>query len=249
MQSISEAPGDRAPHAVRRPQEVPKFPGRFRRPVSAGAIVFQPGDQRRLYRVQSGAICHYSRTADGQHEIIEFAFPGDIVGLGYWPTHVSTAKAIVETSVCVITDADLDRALTNDNRLFFKLEDAGEREFDYLKNRSVNADPRAPIQRVANFLLALVSINVSEGREPVIVGDDVSSGCVAEQLKMTIDTLAKALLGLRRSGLVDVSDKGLRILDIAALETLAASMPAHARTSRNMHKAAPTLGEPLLSSF
>ena len=69
---------------------------------------------------------------------------------------------MVETSVCVITDADLDRALTNDNRLFFKLADAGEREFDYVKNRSVNADPRSPIQRVANFLLAIVSINAQK---------------------------------------------------------------------------------------
>ena len=56
----------------------------------------------------------------------------------------------------------------------------------------------------------------------MIVADDVSSGYVAAQLQMTIDTLAKALLSLRRSGLVDVSDNGLRILDIAALETLAA---------------------------
>ena len=195
MQSAIEAPSvDPAPHARTRPATVSEIPMSISAVLwPSGAIVFQPGDQRRLYRVQSGAICHYSRTADGQHEIIEFAFPGDIIGLGYLPTHVSTAKAIVETGVCVITDADLDRALTNDNRLFFKLEEAGEREFDYLKNRSVNADPRSPIHRVANFLLALVSINVSEGREPLIVGDDVSSGYVAEQLQMTYRYACKGI--------------------------------------------------------
>jgi len=58
----------------------------------------------------------------------------------------------------------------------------------------------------------------------LIVADDVSSGYVAEQLQVTIDALAKALLSLRRSGLVDVSDSGLRILDIAAIGTLATSM-------------------------
>jgi CRP/FNR family transcriptional regulator, anaerobic regulatory protein len=189
-----------------------------------GGKVFQPGEQRRLYRVESGVVCHYARLSDGQQQVIEFAFPGDIIGLGYLPTHVSTATAMVETCVCVITDADLDRALTNDRRLFFRVAEAGEREFDYLKNRSLNADPRSPIQRVANFLLAVVSINVSEGREPLIVADDVSSGYVAEQLQVTIDALAKALLSLRRSGLVDVSDSGLRILDIAAIGTLATSM-------------------------
>ena len=39
---------------------------------------------------------------------------------------------------------------------------------------------------------------------------------------MSIDTLAMELMRLRQSGLLDVSDKGLRILDTAALETLAA---------------------------
>jgi len=44
---------------------------------------------------------------------------------------------------------------------------------------------------------------------------------------MSVDTLAKALLSLRRSGLVDVSDYGLRIPDIAALEAMAANNPPH----------------------
>jgi CRP/FNR family transcriptional regulator len=223
MQSAIQSPSiNREGLSVRPPEEVSEFPGRFRRPVAMGEKVFQPGEQRRLYCVESGTICHYVRSAEREYEVIEFAFPGDIIGLGYLPTHVSTARAMVDTYVSVITDADLDRALTNDNRLFFRLVEAREREFDYVKNNALNADPRNPIQRVANFLLAIVSINVSEGREPLIVADDVSSGYVAEQLQITVDALAKALLSLRRSGLVDVSDKRLRILEIAALERLAA---------------------------
>ena len=223
MQSVVEAPSiTRADPAVRSSEQVSEFPGRFRRTVEMGAAVFQPDEQRRLYRVEKGAICHYTRLSDGQQQVIEFAFPGDIIGLGYSPTHVSTARAMVETCVSIITDADLDRALKNDNRLFFRLVEARERDFDYLKNRSLNVDPRPLIQRLANFLLAIVSINASEGRDAMIVADDVASGYVAEQLQTTIDMLTKALLSLHRSGLVDVSDSGLRIVDIAALERLAA---------------------------
>jgi CRP/FNR family transcriptional regulator len=204
---------------VKPSEQVSEFPGRFRRPLAVGEKVYQPGEQRRLYRVESGAVCHYVRSAESGYEVIEFAFPGDIIGLGSLPTHVTTAKAMVETCVSIITDADLDRALTTDNRLFLRLADAREREFEYVKTRSLSAD--LPLQRLANFLLAIVSINTSEGREPMIFTDDVSSGYVAEQLQMTIDTLAKALLSLRRSGVVVESDNGLRILDIAALERLA----------------------------
>jgi CRP/FNR family transcriptional regulator, anaerobic regulatory protein len=191
--------------------------------LATGAILFEPGEQRRLYRVESGAICHYMRPADGEHEIIEFAFAGDIVGLGHSPTHVSTAKAMVESNVSVITDADLDRALQNDSKLFFKLADAGEREFDYFRNRSLEGDLLPPLERVANYLLAISSIESSEGREATIIADDFSSDFVADQLQISVDTLTTVLLSLQRSGFVDVSDIGLRILDVPGLEKLAAT--------------------------
>jgi len=224
MQNAIEAPSvSLAGHPVRPTQEVLEFPGLFRRHVAIGSTLFQPGEPRQLYRVERGAICHYVQSAEGQYEIIEFAFPGDIIGFGRLAKHVTTAKAMVDTDVSVITDADLDRALTNDNRLFFRVAEAGEREFDYLKNRSLKASRRPPLQRVANFLLAIISINASEGRALLVVTDDISSGYVAEQLQMSIDTLAKALLKLRETGVVEVVDSGLRILDIAALETMAAN--------------------------
>ena len=222
MQNVIDASVDHAGRAARPPAQVLEFPGLFRRHVAMGSTLFQPGEPRQLYRIESGAICHYIQSAEGPYEIIEFAFPGDIIGLGRLAKHVTTAKAMVETSVSVITDADLDRALTNDNRLFFRDAEAGEREFDYLKNRSLNVSRPPPLQRVANFLLAIASINASGNREPLIVKDDVSSGYVADQLQVSLDTLAMVLLSLRRSGVVDVSDNGLRILDVAALEAVAA---------------------------
>jgi len=223
MQSVIEAPSvEPVGHAPRRPEQALEFRRQFWRRVAKGSALFQPGDPRRLYRVESGAICHYVPTARSEDQIIEFAFPGDIIGLGYLATHLTTAKAMVETLVSAITDADLEHALANDNRLFFRLAEAGEREFDHLKSRSLDASPRPPIQRVANFLLALVNMNASEGRALLIVTDDISSGYVAEQLQMSISALAQALLKLRENGVVDVVDRCLSVLDISALETMAA---------------------------
>ena len=69
--------------------------------VPTGTILFKLGDQRRLYRVERGAVCHYIRWTNGRHDVIEFAFPGDIIGLGHLSTHVSTAHAMVETVAVV----------------------------------------------------------------------------------------------------------------------------------------------------
>jgi CRP/FNR family transcriptional regulator len=191
--------------------------------VPTGEKLFEPGQHRRLYRVESGAICHYMRTPDGKPQVIEFAFPGDVVGIGHATTHVSTAKAMVDTDVTPITEADLNSALQKDDKLFFHLADAGEREFDYFRNRSLEGDLLPPLERVASFLLAIASINSSEGRDATLIADDISSGYVADQLQISIDTLTTVLLSLQLSGFVAVSDAGLRVLDTTALEKLAAA--------------------------
>ena len=211
--------------AVRTHQNDLQFPGLFQRHVAKGSTLFRGGEPRQLYLVETGALCHYTQSAEGRYDIIEFVFPGEIIGLGCLAVHVGTAKAMADTHVRAISDADLEHALENDNRLFFRIAEAREREFEYLRNSALKATLRLPIGRVANFLLAIVGVNASEGREPLIVTDDVSSGYVAEQLHMSVDTLSQALLNLRQSGLIDVSGHVLRILNLAALETMAATSP------------------------
>lgn len=191
--------------------------------VARGKPIFQPGQPRRLYRIESGAVCHLSEGAGGQSEVIECAFPGDIIGLGYLATHSSSASAMIDTMVSIVTAEEFEQALRVDDQLAFKLADAGEREFDYVRNKTLPAALLPPLQRVANYLLVLASINGGEGRDGSPIVDDVTSGYVARQLNMTIDTLAMAMLNLRRSGLLDVSQRGLHIVDVAGLEAVAAS--------------------------
>src|SRR5690606_23499323 len=123
--------------------------------VGTGEILFQAGDARQLYRIERGAVCHYMLWADGRHDVIEFAFPGDIVGLGHLRHHVSTAQAMVDTVVSLVSTDAFAAALENDDRLSFRLASAVEREFDYLRDKTVSAAHGPATVRVANFLLAL----------------------------------------------------------------------------------------------
>lgn len=191
--------------------------------VGTGETLFQPGDQRRVYRVEQGAICHYILWSDGSHDMIEVAFPGDLVGLGYLGTHVSTAQAMVPTVVSLVSDADFHEALETDDRLAFLLAGAGEREFDYMRDASVNAGKGTPVGRLANYLVAVAAVETGEGRTAGLVNDDLASGFVAQQLQMSVDALQSALLGLEKKGLLSATDKGLRILDLAELEKVASA--------------------------
>jgi CRP/FNR family transcriptional regulator len=192
------------------------------RTLSSGEILFQTGDTRsRMYRVERGALCHYYRWEDGTHEIIEFAFPGDIVGLGHLDTHVSTAQAIAETTVSFVSEEELERELANDGQLASRAAAAGDREFDFMRLQAVKSGQDKPVERVASFLSALSHISAMEGRDPTLVTDEIPSGFVADHLHMSIEGLAGALRELERRGMVRPTDEGLRIADVTELDRLA----------------------------
>lgn len=189
--------------------------------VTTGASLFQPGEERETLKVERGAVCQFQRWPDGRVDMIEFAFPGDVIGLGYLPGHTSSAVAMVDTVVSVMPTDTLEERLAVDDRLALSLAAAGEREFEFLRAKSLRTALLPPLQKVANYLLAIASIEQSEGRYSVLVSDEVASGFVADQLRMSIDTLSMALLSLRRSGILDLSGNRLTILDVDRLEAIA----------------------------
>jgi CRP/FNR family transcriptional regulator len=195
------------------------------RTLARGEILFCTGDQRgKLYRVDSGALCHYLRWEDGRREIVEFAFPGDIVGFGHLPSHVSTAQAMVETNISLVSQDEFDDLLETDGQLAARFAAAGDREFEYVREVTVKSGPVKPVERVASFLSALSHMSEVEGRDPSLVADDITSGDVAEHLDMTLDGLVAALRELERRGMVATAGNGhLRIADLTALEKLAAA--------------------------
>lgn len=191
--------------------------------IKTGDILFQAGDERALYRVERGAICHYMLWADGRHDVIEFAFPGDIVGLGHLRQHVSTGQAMVDTVVSLVSEDEFADILETDDRLSFRMAAAVEREFDHLRDQALATKNKSPASaRVANFLLAIASMNGAEGRDHDLISDDITAGFVADKLAMSIESLGAALVSLKKEGAVKETPAGLRIVDAATLERMAA---------------------------
>jgi CRP/FNR family transcriptional regulator len=193
--------------------------------LARGEVLFYTGDKRgKLYRVESGALCHYLRWEDGRREIIEFAFRGDIVGFGHLQSHVSTAQAMVETAVSLVSADEFEDLLETDGQLAARYAAAGDREFDYLREVTVKSGEGKPVKRVASLLTALSHMSQVEGRDPTLVADEITSGDVALHLDMTLDGLVAALRELECRGMVATADNGgLRIADLPALEKLAAA--------------------------
>lgn len=218
MLAVTSIGAERAPaHCIRpmlRPSQV--------RRLSRGETLFHSGEPRlQLYRVERGALCHYQRQDDGHHEIIEFAFPGDIIGFGHLAEHTSTAQAVAKTIVSPVSEDEFDQLRETDAQLAARYAAAGDREFDFLRVRALASGRGKPEKRVASFLAALARMGAGEGRDPAVITDEYSSGAVAEHLNLSLDALRDVLRDLEERGMVSPGREGLRIADLDALEQFA----------------------------
>ncbi len=77
------------------------------------------------------------------------------------------------------------------------------------------------LERTAAFFVVVSRNNGYEGRDPLIVTDDVSCGTVSDFLGVDLDVLGRALLEMQRRGLVSPCEDGnLRLDDLAAIDRL-----------------------------
>jgi CRP/FNR family transcriptional regulator len=191
------------------------------RTLAAGEVLFREGELRsHVYRIEKGSICLYKERVDGSQDVIEFAFPGDLVGLGFLDSHASGAQATIETSLSCLprsTLETLDKQPSNKARLTAAIE----REMSLLKEAQVHAGLPRPLTRIAALFVTLARCNAYEGRDPSLIADSLTCGVVAGYLNMTVNELAHWLSELKGRDLVEVCANGLRLKNLDELERLA----------------------------
>jgi CRP/FNR family transcriptional regulator, anaerobic regulatory protein len=198
------------------------------RSLAINELLFGMGEPKRgLYRVKSGALVIYEPRWNGHRATIEFAFPGDIVGLGFLETHTCSARATIATSVERLPSSAQDRLFVDDPVAQARLADAIEREIDFLRESCVRFSKQNPLGRIAAFLLTLSRENEQEGRDPALLLQPLNYGVVADFLALCIDRLGALLVELERRGLIEpCPPDGLRLVDIAGLEGMAGLRPS-----------------------
>src|SRR5262249_61648793 len=73
--------------------------GQLRR-VEAKEFLFAEGDaMSHVYKIETGALALYKVLADGRRQVMGFAYPGDIVGLGVDAEYTMNAQAVKATRV------------------------------------------------------------------------------------------------------------------------------------------------------
>jgi CRP/FNR family transcriptional regulator len=192
------------------------------RRVAAKEHVFCEGDEREhVFRVEDGVIAVYKTLPDGRRQIIDFAYPGDLIGLGVLGEHVLSAQATVPSRVRSLSAAALERMAETDASLALKLYKSVCHELAATRSLLVTVGQRSALERVAAFLVALHRRTGSEDSTTIKLAMRRSD--IADLLGLTIETVSRTLTKLRTMGVIDVEQGGSRVefLDLPRLVDLA----------------------------
>jgi CRP/FNR family transcriptional regulator len=183
--------------------------------------VFCEGDARDyVFRVEEGVVAVYKTLPDGRRQIIDFAYPGDLIGLGVLDEHVLSAQATSSAKVRCLSASALERMAGSDAGLALKLYKSVCQELAATRSLLVTVGQRSAIERVAAFLVALHRRTAADGSLTVTLAMRRSD--IADLLGLTIETVSRTLTKLRQMGYIEIEQGGTRVVlcDLARLTDL-----------------------------
>ena len=160
--------------------------------------------------------------ADGRRQIVGFAYPGDLIGLGAQGEHVMNAQAIKPTRLRCLPIATLHHSAAKDPTLGFKLYEALARELAATRDLMLTTGQRSATERVVSFLLAFSRRNERNGQDPSDFELPMTRADIGDFLGLTIETVSRTFTKLKTLGLIELPHSNrVKLVDIDELESLA----------------------------
>jgi CRP/FNR family transcriptional regulator len=186
--------------------------------------VFCEGDPRtHVFRIEEGVIALSKLLADGRRQVIEFAYPGDYIGLGILNDHIFDAQATCAAKIRCLSASALEQAAARDAGLALKLYKAVSAELLAARTLLVSVGQGTAMERIASFLLSLHNRSVDEDGDQDVVKLPMRRSDIADLLGVTIETVSRTITKLRSLRVIDVMHgTEVHILDNDRLEELAA---------------------------
>lgn len=193
------------------------------RTIECKEHIFREGDvASHVYKVEVGHVCIYKMLSEGRRQVIDFAYPGDLIGLADIGDHAANAQATTRTRLRCIPTASLHQVVQEDARLGMKLYEAVARELQAARELLFTISQRIAAERVAAFLLALSRRSERNAEDPLEFVLPMTRVDIADFLGLTIETVSRTFTKLRTDEVIDLSQSVLvTILDHGALMRLA----------------------------
>lgn len=190
------------------------------RVVQRKEILYRAGDAFDfLYVVRSGSVKVSLGDSSGAEQVIGFQLAGELLGLDalYDQRHRGTAQALETTSICEIGFDHLESLCAKLPSLNRQVERLMGKELGVEQELMLSLARRGVEQRVAVFLLDLSRRWKERGFSSRRFTLSMSREEIASYLGTAAETVSRAFVELRETGVLGVHKKNIEILDLDAL--------------------------------
>ena len=194
------------------------------RKIGVKEYIFSEGDPRtHVFYVEQGVIALSKVLGDGRRQIIDFAYPGDYIGLGLIKEYIFDAQATCAAKVKCIPASALEDAAASDPELALKLYKAVSAELAAARNLLVCVGQGTAMERIATFLVRLRNQAAGSGASDGVFRLLMRRSDIGDLLGLTIETVSRTLTKLRSMRVIEiVNSTEIHVLDEDKLERLAA---------------------------
>jgi CRP-like cAMP-binding protein len=191
--------------------------------------IFCEGDPRtHVFQIEEGVVTIYQMLNDGRRQIVDFAYPGDFIGLGTTSEHVFSAEATSQTRVRCFGTTALEETARSDPSIALQLYKAVSLELSAARALLVAIGQRSAIERVSTFLLMLHGRTASAQGGVSVVHLPMRRADIGDFLGLTIETVSRTITKLRLMRVIEVSHgTDIRILNLDRLASLSERQASH----------------------
>ena len=187
-------------------------------------ILREGADSAHLYTVLEGWAFRYKMLPDGRRQILNFALPGDFLGMQATMFNEMThsVEALTEMLLCVFPRARLWELFEKYPGLAFDVTWLAAREEQILDQNLLNVGRRNALERTAFLLLHLYTRARDVGlASPSRFSPPLTQQHLADTLGLSIVHTNKTLRRLYDRKVIRWENRDLSILDVDALQQIA----------------------------
>lgn len=203
---LATCPGLR-PHDADEIPVIQKFKNGEVRLERGELVVEENVTKGRLYTLLEGVLMRYRSLADGRRQIVNFMFPGDLIGLeGMFGEPAShSAEALLPARLCVFDSAHYLSLLTARPSLGYDITWLAAKEETALEEHLVALGRRSAKERVAYLAVWLIQrakgTCMADGHNRLEV--TITQSQIADMLGLSLVHTNRTIKALQREGLVN----------------------------------------------
>ena len=188
--------------------------------LDRGDVVIEEGAEHdRLYTVLDGVLIRSRSLEDGRRQIVNFMFPGDLVGLqsAFDEPSSHTIEALIDARLCRFQRGDFQKLMAEHPSLGYDITWLAAKEETALEGHIVSLGQRSARERVTYLAVWLLkraqSTCLADGGN--VVRLPITQAQIADMLGLSLVHTNRTIRQLEREGLVEWKSREIHVPSLA----------------------------------